>query len=80
MKGVWLAFLVGNATLSLILALRYIIFRDKSRKGFYSLMGLKKDFGINEEDTIECSLQTMDDVIGLSNSIHEFCEKLEENQ
>ena len=72
-NGVWAAFLVGQSTLSLMILARCLIFRDKTRKGIYSIMALKKDFGIGDADLIECSVSTAEEVVTLSENIAGFC-------
>lgn len=72
-RGVWLAFPIGQLLLAVIITLGCVVFRDKTRKGFYSLLTLPEDFGVREEDTIECSVNTIEEVIKLSENINEFC-------
>ena len=74
-KGIWLGFVCGHSVLFIIIIARFIIFRDKSRDGFYSFMCLKKDFGVDDEDIIECSLHSLDEVINLSENIQGFCNR-----
>ena len=74
-SGVWLAYAVGQAVLSLILVLRILLTKDASRKGVEAYMLLPKEFGIPEEDRIEGSLHTLDEVIALSDRVIRFCEE-----
>ena len=71
--GVWLAFPVGQALLSLLIVLRLLLSRDASREGLAAYMLLGPDFGVAEEDCIERSIQTMDEVIALSSEVSGFC-------
>lgn len=73
--GAWLAYPVGQALLSLIIGLRIVLFKDRSRKGAEAYMLLPKDFGIPEDHRIERSVSTMDEVIDLSESVVPFCLK-----
>ncbi|MBP5273357.1 MAG: ATP-binding protein, partial [Abditibacteriota bacterium] len=71
--GVWLAYPAGQAVLSLIIVLRVILVKDGSRKGVEAHMLLKEGFGIPEEDRIERSLHTMEEVVSLSSQVIPFC-------
>ncbi|MBO4383912.1 MAG: ATP-binding protein [Clostridia bacterium] len=71
--GLWLAFPTGQALLSLAIALRAVFGRDGKRKGLASFLMLRKDFGVNENDCVERSVVSMDDVIALSVDVGEFC-------
>ena len=72
-SGVWIAYAVGQALLSLILVLRLLFAKDPERKGVEAHMLLPKDFGIPEADRIEGSLHTVEEVIGLSDRVIPFC-------
>lgn len=71
--GVWIAFAAGQAALSLSLVLRMLFAKDLDRGGVEAHMLLPKDFGIPEEDRIESSLQTIAEVIELSDQVIPFC-------
>ncbi len=71
--GVWLAFPVGQALLSIVILLTVIIKKDKDKNGEEAYMLLPKDFGIPEEDRLELSPATMDEVTGLSEKAYTFC-------
>ena len=71
--GIWLAFPIGQAALSLAIVLRAVIGRDKTRRGLASCMMLRRGFGVDENDCIDRSVSNMDEVIALSEQIGEFC-------
>ena len=72
-RGVWLAYPVGQALLCLVLVLRFALTRDSGRQGAEAHMMLKPDFGIPAEDRIELSLHNMEEVIELSSQVIPFC-------
>ncbi|MBQ7557941.1 MAG: ATP-binding protein [Lachnospiraceae bacterium] len=75
-NGIWAAFPAGQALLSLsIVAVSFILRKkgQKGQKGFEAWLMLKKDFGVPEEDCINRSVSTMDEVASLSSDIVEFC-------
>lgn len=72
-SGVWIAYAVGQAALSLFLVLRMLFAKDPERNGLEAHMLLPKDFGIPEEDRIEQSLQTLEEVVELSARVVPFC-------
>ena len=71
-SGVWYAFPAGQALLSLIIVLR-ISRRDPARRGTEAHMLLREDFGVPDGDSIERSVQTMEEVVGLSAEVSGFC-------
>lgn len=71
--GVWIAFPIGQVLLSLTIFLRAVIGRDKNRKGLVSFMMLRKSFGVPEEDVLESSPQTMEEIVAFSQEADEFC-------
>ena len=73
--GVWSAYAVGQAALSLFLVLRMIFVKDQGRQGIEAHMLLPGGFGIPEEDRIEQSLHTMEEVTRLSEQVIPFCEE-----
>ena len=72
-SGVWLAFPVGQAALSLVILLCAMLGKDGSRKEAEAHMMLPKGFGIPEADRIERSLRSMDEVVALSQEAGVFC-------
>ena len=74
-SGVWSAYVVGQAVLSLLLVLRMLVTKAPGRQGVEAHMLLPKDFGIPKEDRIERSLHTMEEVIELSDQVIPFCEE-----
>lgn len=72
-NGIWFAFPIGQALLSLVILLRAVIGRDRNRKGLASFMMLRPGFGVKESDCIDCSVTTMDEVIALSEDVGGFC-------
>ena len=71
--GLWLAFPVGQALMSLVIILRAVFGRDKSRNGLASYLMLPTGFGVNENDCIERSVSSMDEVVALSVDVGRFC-------
>lgn len=71
--GLWLAFPVGQALLTLVILLRAVIGRDKNRTGIAAFLLLRVGFGVKEEDCVERSVDTLDDVITLSRDVGRFC-------
>ena len=71
--GIWLAFPIGQALLSLVIVLRLLLSREAGREGLEAYMLLGPDFGVPEADCIERSVQTMDEVVELSAEVSGFC-------
>lgn len=71
--GVWLAYPVGQAFLSLIILLIAVMNRRKREDRVLGLMMLPKDFGVPACDCMERSVSTVDEVIGLSQEVGTFC-------
>ena len=72
-SGLWLAFPVGQAALSIVIVLRAVIGRDRTHQGFTSFLMLRPGFGVKEEDCVERSVDTLDDVVTLSRDVGQFC-------
>ena len=72
--GLWIAFPVGQALLSLGIVLRLIVGRGKKRKGLPAFLALRPDFGVPESDCMERSIRTMEDVVSLSVGVGGFCD------
>ena len=73
-SGVWMAYTAGQAALSLFLVLRVLFAKEPGRTGVEAHMLLPKAFGIPEEDRIEGSLHTVEEVVELSGRVIPFCE------
>ena len=71
--GVWVAFPVGQCLLSLVIVLYVGLKKDSGRSGAAAHMLLPKDFGLSEEDILERSPSTMEEVIALSETALAFC-------
>ena len=71
--GIWLSYFCGQAILSLVLFIIAAVRKDETRHGLASHMMLKSDFGVPEEDRIERSLNTMDEVVAFSEDVSGFC-------
>lgn len=71
--GIWLAFPVGQALLSLAIIIRSLLGRDKKRSGVASLLSLRPDFGVSGDDCIERSVGSMEEVVALSVDVGKFC-------
>ncbi|MBQ6371758.1 MAG: ATP-binding protein [Oscillospiraceae bacterium] len=72
-SGVWLAFPLGQALLSITILLRVLLLKGKSKRGTEALMLLPKGFGIPEENRLELSPATIEEVTGLSEKAYAFC-------
>lgn len=72
-SGVWLAFPVGQALLCAAIVLYALLKNDPGRSGLYAHMLLPKDFGIPDEDGIEQSLHSVEEVVALSERVYSFC-------
>ena len=72
--GLWAAYPAGQALLTVLILLRAVLGRDKNRSGFASFLMLRPDFGVSEEDCIDCSVRSIDDVVSLSRDVVSFCE------
>ena len=72
--GLWWGFPAGQALLSLLICLRFLLTRDPARRGVEAHMLLPRDFGAAPEDCIERSLRGMDEVVALSQEVYGFCE------
>ena len=72
-SGVWLGFPAGQALLSLVILLRIVLFRDRSKDGAEALMLLPAGFGIPEEDRLERSPSSVSEVAELSETAFGFC-------
>ena len=72
-RGVWMAFPVGQALLSCVVVARFLLARDPARTGVEAHLQLKPGFGVPPEDCIERSVQQMDEVIALCNEAYDFC-------
>lgn len=73
--GLWLAFPVGQAMLSLAILLRITLWKSKKREGFEAYMLLPANFGIPAADRMERSLHSMEEVVALSEQVVSFCEE-----
>ncbi|MBO4836298.1 MAG: ATP-binding protein [Clostridia bacterium] len=71
--GVWLAFPVGQAVLSMLVLLGAFLFRDPERMGTEAHMLLPKGFGISPEDRLERSPADLNEVNMLSGDAAAFC-------
>lgn len=73
--GVWIAFPIGEV---LMLAMLFVIAAVKSRKvpsKMEDFMFLPQGFGVPEEEQMDMSIQSMEQVIDLSRSTEAFCRK-----
>ena len=71
--GLWAAYPVGQALLTVLILLRALLGRDKTRHGLAAFLLLRPDFGVAEEDCIDCSVHSMDEVMELSRDVGDFC-------
>lgn len=71
--GLWAAYPVGQALLTLVILLRALLGRDKTRHGLASCMMLRPGFGVSEADCIDCSIRSMEEVMDLSRAVGDFC-------
>ena len=71
--GVWMAFPVGHALLSLLIILRSKFFASSGRKGLAAWLRLKPDFGVPDEDYLSEKLNSLEEVAAFSQKVEEFC-------
>lgn len=75
LDGVWAAFPAGQLLL-LVIFLCCAFFRKNTKaKGIDKMLFLPDDFCIPEEDGISISVHSMEEVIGLSERVGDFCKK-----
>ena len=72
-NGMFYAFPAGALLLSLCILLTALIRRDKGRSGADAYLLLPQDFGVPEEDCIERSIHSVDEVVTLSVDVVDFC-------
>ncbi len=65
-----------NSVITLLIVLIYSIIEDRRfPKDMDELMVIPEDFGVSEDERMDLSVNTMDEVISVSISVMEFCEK-----
>lgn len=72
-SGIWYAFPTGAVLLSVCILLRAVLGRDRKRAGSAAFLLLPPDFGVPEDDCIERSIHSMDEVVALSLDVGSFC-------
>lgn len=71
--GLWMGYPAGQALLCVLIVLRALLGRDPGRRGLAAFLMLRPDFGAAEADSIDCSIHSMEDVVGLSAEVNAFC-------
>ena len=74
MNGMWLAQLLGCAISALVLYIYAAIINRKPWCSLQDMMCFPKDFGVPDEDRIDISVRSMEEVINISRSVGDFCE------
>ena len=75
--GVWIAFPVGHAILSLLIILRARSLKKGQHQGLTDWLMLRADFGVPDEDCISRKLHNMEEVTAFSEDLISFCREHE---
>ncbi|MCR5602448.1 MAG: ATP-binding protein [Lachnospiraceae bacterium] len=75
MVGVWLGQVLGSLFNVLIIVLYVSIYNRKPPVNLERIMCFDEDFGVPEDNRIDITVHSMDEVINLSEQIWAFCEK-----
>jgi len=73
-NGFYIANILNSVITVLIVVVYSIIINRRSPRNMDELMVIPKDFGVNEDERMDLSVNTMDEVISVSISVMEFCE------
>ncbi len=71
--GIWYAFPAGAALLSAAIVLAAVLAPDRKREGLMRYLSLPADFGVPEEDCLERSPHSEEEVVTLSEDVLSFC-------
>ena len=71
--GVWLAFVCGETTTLLFIALHVFHYNKKAKFSAEAFSMLPKDFGVKDEDCLEMTLLAADEVVPASEKATQFC-------
>lgn len=74
MNGVWLGQLLGCTFCALLVGMFACIYNKKMPKTLEQMLCFRKDFGVPDENRIDITIHSMDDVINLSEHVWNFCE------
>ena len=74
MNGMWFAQLLGCAVSVLALYVYAAVYNRKLWCTFREIMCFPKDFGVPDEDRIDISIRSMEEVINISRRVWKFCE------
>ena len=71
--GIWIA-QIGNGVVSVLVLYGFSVYYNKGvPKKFDQILCLPKDFGVPDENRMDISISSMEDVICVSESVSEFC-------
>ncbi len=73
MTGVWLAQLFGNLFCTLVVFTCAWVYNKKPPFSFDRMMCLPKGFGVPDENRIDISIHSIDEVINISERVWDFC-------
>ncbi|MCR5002154.1 MAG: ATP-binding protein [Lachnospiraceae bacterium] len=74
MTGVWAGQVLGSVFNVLLVVIYAFLYNKKPPVTLEQMMGFDKDFGVPEENRIDITVHSMDEVINLSEHIWAFCE------
>ena len=74
MTGVWLGQILGCTLCALLVVLFAFIYNKKMPKNLDNVLCFKKDFGVPDENRIDITIHSTEDVINLSQHVWDFCE------
>ena len=72
--GVWAAYAAGQMLTTAVFVLLGLLRRNTDDKGTEKLLFLPKGFGVPAEDCVSVTVTGMDGVVGLSQTIWDFCQ------
>lgn len=75
MNGMWFAQILGCAVSALLMYLFAAVYNRKPRCTLKEMMCFPKGFGVPDEDRIDISVRSMDEVINISRRVWAFCEQ-----
>lgn len=75
MTGVWFGQVLGSVFNILLIVVYAYIYNRKPPLSLERMMCLDEDFGVPDENRIDITVRSMDEVINLSEKVWDFCEK-----
>lgn len=74
MNGMWLAQILGCAACALVLYVYAAVYNRKPWCSLRDLMCFPDSFGVPDEDRIDISVRSMEEVVNISRKVWDFCE------